>query len=76
MSSHGFYDIFHLNYRHIVELKDNERIDDTIQTFSCGCVEIKTYNIWDWSSRSMVKSSDCSSRDPRFNFQHPLGSSQ
>lgn len=76
MSSHGFYSIFHLNYGHIVELKDNEHIDDTIQIFSCGWVEIKTRNIWDWSSRSMVKSSGFSSRDPGFNSQHPLGSSQ
>lgn len=41
MSPHGFYNIFHLKYRYIVELKGNECINVTIQIFSCGWVEIK-----------------------------------
>jgi hypothetical protein len=33
-------------------------------------------SIEDWRDGSVVKSTDCSSRDPEFNSQQPHGSSQ
>ncbi|CAO2590642.1 hypothetical protein LEMLEM_LOCUS5939, partial [Lemmus lemmus] len=37
---------------------------------------IKTLTSWGWRDGSVVKSTDCSSRGPGFNSQHPHGSSQ
>jgi hypothetical protein len=33
-------------------------------------------NSWGWRDGSVVKSTDCSSRDPEFNSQQPHGGSQ
>jgi hypothetical protein len=32
--------------------------------------------MWDWGDGSVVKSADCSSTGPEFNFQQPYGGSQ
>jgi hypothetical protein len=37
---------------------------------------LKKVKLWWWSDGSLVKSTDCSSRGPRFNSQHLHGSSQ
>jgi hypothetical protein len=51
-----------------------ESRDGIFQLLSHGCAQ--KFLIEGWRDGSMVKSTDCSSRDPEFNYQKPHGGSQ